>query len=222
VKYRDHLPQLDGGLFVTDGGIETTLIFHEGLDLPAFAAFDLLKDEEGTRALRRYFEPFAELARERGVGLVLESPTWRASPRWAAEIGYSEEELDRLNRKAIALMEELRDEYESDATPVVISGCVGPHDDGYNPAEMLSAEAAQDYHSTQIATFRETAADMVTAITMTYVEEAVGLTRAAVAAGMPVAISFTVETDGRLPSGQALGEAVDQVDGETMAGPPTS
>ena len=84
MSYRDHLPQLDGDLFLTDGGIETTLIFHEGIDLPAFAAFDLLKDEEGTEALRRYYEPYTALARERGVGLVLESPTWRASPRWAA------------------------------------------------------------------------------------------------------------------------------------------
>ncbi|HZI91903.1 MAG TPA: homocysteine S-methyltransferase family protein [Thermoleophilaceae bacterium] len=219
MKHRHHLPQLEGGLFLTDGGIETTLIFHEGLDLPAFAAFDLLKDDEGTEALRRYFEPYAELAKERGVGFVLESPTWRASPRWAAEIGYSEGELDELNRKAIALMEEIRERYESAEVPVVISGCVGPQDDGYDPAEKLSASAAQDYHSTQIGTFGDTAADMVTAITMTYADEAVGLTRAAVKTGMPVAISFTVETDGRLPSGQALGEAIQHVDDETDGAP---
>ena len=219
MKHRQHLPQLEGSLFLTDGGIETTLIFHEGLDLPAFAAFDLLKDDAGTAALRRYFEPYAELARERGVGLVLESPTWRASPRWAAEIGYSQRELDALNRKAIALMEEIRERYESAEAPVVISGCVGPHDDGYDPSEHLSAGAAEDYHSVQIGTFSETAADMVTAITMTYADEAVGLTRAAIRAGMPVAISFTVETDGRLPSGQGLGEAIEQVDDETDRGP---
>jgi len=153
------------------------------------------------------------------VGFVLESPTWRASPRWAAEIGYSDEELDRLNRKAISLMEEIRERHESDRAAVVISGCVGPQDDGYSPGEMLSAEAGQDYHSTQIGTFSDTAADMVTAITMTHVEEAVGVTRAAAEADMPVAISFTVETDGRLPSGQALGEAIEQVDGNTDSGP---
>ena len=219
MKYREHLPQLDGGLFLTDGGIETTLIFHEGLELPAFAAFDLLKDDDGTEALRRYFEPYARLARDRGVGLVLESPTWRASPRWAAEIGYSDGELDALNRKAISLMEEIRERHESAETPVVISGCIGPQDDGYNPAAKLTSAAAQDYHSTQIATFSDSAADMVTAITMTYADEAVGLTRAATEAGMPVAISFTLETDGRLPSGQALGEAVQQVDEQTDRGP---
>ena len=219
MSYRDHLPQLDGNLFLTDGGIETTLIFHEGIDLPAFAAFDLLKDEEGTEALRRYYEPYTALARERGVGLVLESPTWRASPRWARELGYTEQELDTFNRKAIALMEEIRDGFGPNAAPVVISGCIGPQDDGYSPAQKLTAAAAQDYHATQIDTFQSTAADMVTGITMTYAEEAIGLTRAATQAELPVVISFTVETDGRLPSGQALGDAIGQVDEETGGAP---
>ena len=153
------------------------------------------------------------------MGFVLESPTWRASPRWAAEIGYSEQQVHDLNRKAIALMEEIRERYESPDAPIVISGCIGPHDDGYDPREKLTAPGAQDYHSTQIATFRETAADMVTAITMTYADEAVGITRAAGEAGMPIAISFTLETDGRLPSGQALAEAIQQVDAETDRAP---
>ena len=217
--YRQGLPQLDGGLFVTDGGIETTLIFHQGLDLPAFAAFVLLKDEAGSDELRRYYAPYVALACEQGVGFVLESPTWRASPRWAAELGVSDAELDELNRKAIALMEELREDASASGAPVVISGCVGPHDDGYSPATKLSADDARDYHSTQIQTFSETAADMVTAITMTYADEAIGLTRAARAAGLPVVISFTVETDGRLPSGQELGDAIGQVDEATGGAP---
>jgi homocysteine S-methyltransferase len=219
VSHRHALPQLEGGLFVTDGGIETSLIFHQGLDLPAFAAFVLLADEAGTEELRRYYAPYVELAREQRMGLVLESPTWRASPRWAAEIGYDEDQLDRLNRSAIALMEELRADAAGSGAPVVISGCIGPQDDGYNPAAKLSAAAAQDYHSTQIGTFRETAADMVTAITMTYADEAIGLTRAAGEAGLPAVISFTVETDGRLPSGQALGDAIREVDEATDGSP---
>ena len=199
--YRDRLPQVEGGLFITDGGIETTLIYHRGLELPAFAAFDLLKDDAGTEELRRYYVPYALLAREHGVGLVLESPTWRANPDWAAEIGYSLDELDAFNRKAIALMEELREEYAGRA-PIVISGCVGPQSDGYSPETILSAAEAEAYHSTQIGTFADTAADMVTAITMTYADEAIGVARAAAKAGLPSAISFTVETDGRLPNGQ--------------------
>lgn len=219
MTYRDHLPQLDGGLFLTDGGLETTLIFHDGIDLPAFAAFPLLESREGTLRLRRYFEHYATLAREHGLGFVLETPTWRANPRWGAEVGYDERRLDQLNRRAIGLMEELRADYEREGAPVVISGCIGPYDDGYDPAQKLSAEAAQQYHATQIETFSDTAADMVAALTVTYVDEGVGVARAAREAGIPAAISFTVETDGRLPSGQPLGEAIQQADEETSDAP---
>jgi S-methylmethionine-dependent homocysteine/selenocysteine methylase len=166
--------------------------------------------------LRRYYAPYLELAREAGVGFVLESPTWRASPRWAAELGVSERELDELNRRAIALMEELAGQA---AGPTVISGCIGPHDDGYNPTTKLTAAQARDYHATQIATFAGTAADMVTAMTITYADEAIGLALAARDAGIPIAISFTLETDGRLPSGQGLGEAIAEVDEATDAAP---
>jgi homocysteine S-methyltransferase len=150
--------------------------------------------------------------------LILESPTWRANPDWAAEIGYSLDELDAFNRKAIGLLEEIREEHASEH-PIVISGCVGPQGDGYSPETMLTPEEAHRYHSTQIETFADTAADMVTAITMTYPEEAIGVTRAAVDNGLPVVISFTLETDGRLPTGQALGGAIQQVDDDTQAGP---
>jgi S-methylmethionine-dependent homocysteine/selenocysteine methylase len=216
--FRHALPQLEGGTFLTDGGIETVLIFHRGIELPAFAAFVLLEDEAGTDELRRYFEPYLELARRHGTGFVLDAPTWRANPRWGAEIGRSAAEIDAANRRAITLMAELRDRHAGRA-PVVVSGTIGPHDDGYDPAVRLTAEEAEAFHATQIATFADTAADMVTALTLTYADEAIGITRAAAAAGMPAAVSFTVETDGRLPDGTTLAEAVEQVDAETATPP---
>ena len=219
MSHRTSLPQLEGDLFLTDGGIETTLIFHQGLDLPEFAAFVLLDDDEGVDQLRRYYEPYLALARESGAGFVLESPTWRANPIWADRVGVSPEKLDELNRRAIGLMEELRDGAGTGDAPVVISGCIGPQDDGYRPSATMSADTARDYHSTQIGTFADTAADMVTAITMTYPDEAIGVALAAQDAGLPSAISFTVETDGRLPNGQALGDAIEEVDGATGGAP---
>ncbi len=216
MRYRDQLPQLGGGPFMTDGGIETTLIFQLGFNLPEFAAVDLLRSAVGTDALRGYYARYAELATQLGIGFVCESPTWRASPAWAARLGYSVSELDHLNRVAIELMEEVRNRYEDSAAPFVISGCVGPQGDGYSPDEMLAPEVAESYHETQVETFAQTSADMVTAITMTYAAEAVGIVRAASKVGLPVAISFTVGTDGRLPSGQPLGEAIDQVDQQTQ------
>jgi S-methylmethionine-dependent homocysteine/selenocysteine methylase len=217
--YRNDLPQLADSVFLTDGGIETTLIFHDGLDLPEFAAFVLLDDEGGRETLRRYFRSHAAVARQAGCGFVLEAPTWRASPDWAAKLGRSPQQLDSANRAAIDLMVELREEFEAPGTPVVISGCVGPRSDAYRPSELMTPEEAERYHAVQVSTFAATEADLVTGITMTHSAEALGLVRAARSHGMPVAVSFTVETDGVLPSGESLGAAVEDVDAATGSYP---
>ena len=211
-RYRDALPQLGDATFLTDGGLETTLIFRDGHDLPYFAAYDLLTRNGGEDALRRYFEPYVRIALARGVGIVLETPTWRASPDWAARMGHSGDRLEALNRRAVELLHELRDELETEATPIVVSGCVGPRGDGYVVGETMTADEAANYHGAQIRSFAEAGVDLVTAITMTYTGEALGIVRAAQAVDLPVVISFTVETDGRLPSGQPLGEAIDELD----------
>jgi S-methylmethionine-dependent homocysteine/selenocysteine methylase len=218
-KYRHRLPQLGDQLFLTDAGIETTLIFHDGLDLPCFAAFHLLKDASGTEALRRYYRRHAAIARENATGFILESATWRASADWGAKLGYGPEDLDAANRKAIALLQELRDEFETPSSPMVISGNIGPRGDGYDPGAVMTVEAAQGFHARQVDIFAETGADMVSAATMTNTPEATGVVRAAAAVGMPVAISFTVETDGHLPTGETLGQAIDAVDAATGAYP---
>jgi homocysteine S-methyltransferase len=218
-RYRNRLPQLGPGLYLTDGGIETTLIFHEGLELPDFAAFHLLKTPAGEAALRKYFRTYAELAKRFATGLVLESATWRANPDWGTRLGYTPEMLADANRRAIHLLEEIRNEHETQRTPVVISGCLGPRGDGYVPDRAMSEQEAEAYHQLQVETFAGSAADMVCAITMNYVEEAVGIARAAQRADMPVAISFTVETDGNLPTGQPLRAALEQVDRATSAYP---
>ena len=216
---RRSLPQLDGGLFLTDGGIETTLIFHDRMELPHFAAFVLLRAESGRAALRRYYTSHAGIARAQGLGFILESPTWRASADWGARLGYSGAELAEANRQSIAMMRELRAELAAPETPVVISGCVGPRGDGYDPGQAMSPRAAEAYHAAQIDTLAEAGADMIAALTMTNATEAIGIARAAEGAGLPAALSFTLGTDGRLPTGQSLGEAVAEVDAATGASP---
>jgi S-methylmethionine-dependent homocysteine/selenocysteine methylase len=218
-RYRERLPQLNGGLFLTDGGIETTLIFNDGFELPLFAAFDLLKHRDGQAALGKYFRTYAAIARQYSVGFVLESATWRASADWAVKLGYSRDELLAANRQAVAMLHEIREEFDSERTPMVISGCIGPRGDGYNPASFMSEAEAENYHRLQAEIFGDADADMITAITMTYPEEAIGIVRAGQAAGMPVVISFTVETDGRLPNGQNLRDAIAQVDSATGHAP---
>jgi S-methylmethionine-dependent homocysteine/selenocysteine methylase len=218
-KYRNQLPQLSDRIFLTDGGIETTLIYHDGQLLPYFAAFDLLKTRNGRAAVQAYFRRHIAIAREHGVGFILESATWRANPDWAQRLGYSAEALAAVNREAIAMLHELRAEFETAASPVVISGCIGPRGDGYNADQRMSADVAAAYHQAQARVFADAGADLITAITMTYSDEAIGIAQAARDLGMPVVISFTVETDGRLPSGETLPAAIAAVDAATDAAP---
>jgi S-methylmethionine-dependent homocysteine/selenocysteine methylase len=210
------LPQLTGNtLFVTDGGLETELVFHDGIDLPAFAAFPLLASPDTRARLRRYYDGYLAIAREHGAGFIIETPTWRANQDWAAQLGYSPAQLDTLNRAAVDLAEEIRAVATTDGLTAVVSGCVGPRGDGYDPRDAMTAEDAERYHAVQVGTFADTTADQVTAITMTNTAEAIGVVRAATAAGIRAAVSFTVETDGRLPTGQPLHDAIEQVDAET-------
>jgi homocysteine S-methyltransferase len=218
-QYRASLPQLAGQLFITDGGNETTLVFDDGFELPLFAAFPLLDSATGRAALRRYFDRYVEIALRDRRGIVLDTPTWRASSVWGDQLGYDAAALDRINRDAVAILVEQRERHQSVSTPVVISGCVGPRGDGYALAETMSAAEARDYHAAQIETFADTAADLVSALTLNYVDEAVGIAWAGQQADVPTAISFTVETDGRLASGTSLGDAINAVDEQTSGYP---
>lgn len=208
------LPQLER-LFLTDAGLETDILFNQGIDLPHFASITLLQTDDGRRALQDYYRGFLELARRMGTGLILESATWRSSPDWAEPLGLSLAELDALNADAISMLMALRDEYQSDANPIIVSGCIGPRGDGYDPGRIMSVDEAQAYHAHQAQIFRSAGVDMIAAITMTNIPEATGLARAAKARDVPVAISFTVETDGRLPTRDTLADAIAAVDEAT-------
>jgi homocysteine S-methyltransferase len=195
--------------------METVLIFDYGLELPDFASFVLLDEPTGVRALRSYYARFLDIARERRAGIVLDTPTWRANADWGERLGYSPEALADFNRRGVALLEELR--RDAKEMQLVISGCIGPRGDGYQVGDAMTSEEAESYHQPQVETFAGTTADLVSALTLTYVDEAVGIVRAAEKAGIPSVVSFTLETDGRLPSGQALKDAVAEVDAETGA-----
>ena len=214
-KYRQSLPQLSDHLFVTDAGLETELVFKHGIELPEFASFVLLNKAEGRRVLRDYFSSFVDLAQRHGIGAVLETPTWRANRDWGQRIGYDAEALAGANRTAVNLLTSIRDEREQPGLPIVISGNLGPRGDGYVPGERMSCDEAQHYHGEQVQTFSSTDADMVSAFTLNYTEEAIGIVRAARECRMPINISFTVETDGRLPTGETLREAIEATDDAT-------
>ena len=213
--YRNRLPQTSSDLFLADGGLETTLVFDEGLDLPDFAAFVVLDRPEELPALDRYYDAYAAVAVRDRVGIVLDTPTWRASSDWVARQGGGTDEVARINRAGVELLEAVRRRHETPATPVVINGAIGPRGDGYSPDTFMTAQEARNYHALQVRTFADSAADMVSAITMTYAEEAIGIASAAREADIPVVIAFTTETDGVLPSGQSLADAIGAVDAAT-------
>ena len=213
------LPQLSGGTFVTDGGLETDLIYNRGIDLPEFASFVLIDDPGGKNALIDYYRAYYKIALEHGAGFVLDTPTWRANRDWGERLGYDSGRLADANRRWADAVAGMRAEWSGDGVPVVLSGNIGPRGDGYVTGDLMSADEAAEYHGEQIATFAGTDLEMVTVLTLTYADEAVGVARAAEAHGLPSVISFTLETDGRLPSGQRLGDAIDHVDWETGGAP---
>lgn len=204
-------------LFLTDSGLETDLIFNRGIDLPCFAAITLLMRPDGEALLRDYYLDHAGIAEKSGYGFVLESVTWRASPDWAAPLGLSNEELDALNRRAVDLLHDIRRELPD--TPTLVSGCIGPRGDGYVADTAMSAEEAHRYHRHQARLLADAGVDLVTALTMPTVAEAIGITRAVAEARVPLALSFTVEVDGTIPQGVPLIEAIAEVEQATSAYP---
>jgi S-methylmethionine-dependent homocysteine/selenocysteine methylase len=214
-RYRDSLPQLSGDFFLTDAGIETDIIFNKGVEIREFAAHTLLPDESGREVLKDYFRGFLTLAREMDAGFQLDSQTWKAHMHWADDLKATEQELKKANQDAIAFISELREEFKDNAKPIVLNALIGPRGDAYAPEEEVAANEAEQYHCKQMSWLADTDVDMVSALTFTQSDEATGAVRAARKYGLPIMVSFTVETDGKLPMGQPLGEAIEAVDDAT-------
>jgi homocysteine S-methyltransferase len=216
-RYRDNLPQLSGDLYLTDAGVETDLMFNHGIEIREFAAHTLLPDAVGREALANYFRGFMSLANEYDAGYILDSQTWKAHMHWASDLGEDEQILRKANEESIAFMSGLRKEFSGNTRPIVLNAAIGPQGDAYAPEADVAAEQAEEYHAKQLGWLSATDADMVTAMTFTQSDEAIGVVRAATKVGLPAVVSFTVETDGKLPTGQPLGEAIRSVDEATDA-----
>lgn len=212
---RSSVPVPGGPLALSDSGLETDLVFLKGVDLPEFASFPLLRDDEGRRLLESYYREHAQVAADHGLGFVFETPTWRSSSDWGARLGFDQAGLDEVNRAAVALVRDVRDSTPGLTGPTTLSGVIGPRGDGYSVGDAMTAEAARDYHRRQVEVFAEARCDMVSTMTTTYAAEGAGVALAARDVGIPVAVSFTVETDGRLPDGSTLEDAIAAVDAAT-------
>lgn len=204
---------LRGQQFVCYTGMETDLIFNKGIDLPEFAAFPLLETESGQKIIDGYYQRLIEFAAQRNIGVILDGVTWVASRDRAQKLGYTPKQLADINVQAVQLMVQARLNYGD--LPTLICADVGPRADAYARDEPMSAAQAEKYHAEQLSFFVNIDVDFVTAYTIGYVDEAIGMARAALALELPIVISFTVETDGRLPSGMGLKECIAQVDEAT-------
>jgi S-methylmethionine-dependent homocysteine/selenocysteine methylase len=214
-KYRNALPQLSGDLFLLDAGLETDLIFNHDIDIPEFASHTLLPDPKGREAMVNYYREFLTLAATTGAGFLLGVPIWKAHMHWAKDLGASEADLRQANHDSVAFVSELRDEFSENAKPILLDAVIGPRGDAYAPDEAVAVDEAERYHAKQIGWLAVTEVDIVTGLTFTQSDEAIGFVRAARSAGLPSVMSFTVETDGKLPTGQPLGEAIRAVDDAT-------
>jgi S-methylmethionine-dependent homocysteine/selenocysteine methylase len=213
----DELPQLGDAVFLTDGGIETDLIYRRGIDIPEFASFVLHEDADAELVVRDYFRDYLRTGAAAGYGLVFETLTWRASTDWGEALGYDSARLRDVNERAATFLLDLR-ERDADTT-VVVSGCIGPRGDAYSDLGSMDGDAAEEYHAVQIAALAAAGVDLVSALTLTNAAEAVGVARAARAYSIPSVISFTVETDGALPDGTPLSAAIAAVDRATDNAP---
>ena len=208
--------QFDGKTFLTDGGLETHLVFHDGLDLPQFAAFPLLRDAAGRQAMSQYFNGFLDEAEALAMGFVLDTATWRASVGWGARMGWSATDIDAANREAVAFAMALK---AGRQVPIVINGVIGPHGDAYRPEAVLTPGQAADYHRRQIEVLAAAGVDMISAMTISSTGEAIGIAQAAKEQDIPVVLSFTLETDGKLVGGTTLEAAIAVTDDATNGSP---
>ncbi len=217
-RYRQALPQLDGNTFLCDAGLETDLIFNHGIEIREFAAHTLLEDDLGRQALSDYFQGFLSLARDSGCGFILDTQTWKAHPYWGEDLNASNEQLQQANQESVAFIAALRDQYSANTGPIILNAIVGPRGDAYAPEVELAVDEAEAYHTQQLGWLVDTETDMVTAMTFTQSDEASGFVRAANTLNLPAVISFTVETDGKLPTGESLASAISSVDAATQSG----
>lgn len=205
--------------YLTDGGLETFMIFEKGFDLPCFSSHALLETENGRKALTEYLKDFLEIAKKSNRGYVLGTETWRLNGGWKDELGLSDAELLEKNAEAVRFAIQIRSANETEAFPIVINGLIGPIGDGYVADHILSVEDSMALHVPQIHTLAKSGVDMVSALTLTHTSEAIGIVNAAREVEMPIVISFTLETNGLLPSGQSLRDAINEVDAATNAYP---
>lgn len=213
------LPQLNGQICLTEGGIETYMQYKKGHELKSFCLFDLMNDPDAVSDLRVYHERLIEVALKHKVGAILDGIHYRTSRDWGELLGYSRQGLKEIVIRGVEFYKDLARQYQTAHSPMPVSGVVGPRGDAYAIGHIMTAAEAQDYHAEQIETMKLAGADFATALTFSQVDEAIGVVRAAQTFDFPVVVSFALGADGHLKTGVPLADAITAVDQATQNGP---
>jgi homocysteine S-methyltransferase len=212
-------PQKAGRLYLTEGGTETELLYKYGFALPQFALFPLLDNPQAVSKMREMFQSYLDVAVRHKMCALMGGLDYRASPDWGALLGYSPQSLADANLRSIEFLRDIAREYASDIPDIVIEGLIGPRGDAYERNASITVDEAEDYHSVQLETLKRANVDLALAITFNNVPESIGVARAAVKIGVPLAISLTLDGTSKLSSGPRLGEAITTIDRETDHAP---
>ena len=95
------LPQQKGRMYVTDGGIETHMIFNLGQQVPDMSVYLLNASETGRNLMRDYYRAYIPICRRAGQGFLFDTNTWRANPDWGFRAGLDLAELRAANIEAV-------------------------------------------------------------------------------------------------------------------------
>jgi S-methylmethionine-dependent homocysteine/selenocysteine methylase len=212
---RDFPPRLENKFYLTEGGTETDVLYKWGFELPEFAMFPLLDDPKADQVIRDIYRRYFDVAEKHDTGMLIVGHDYRASPDWGAKLGYTPEGLADMERRTIGFLDSIRREYEDRVSDVYIAGGVGPRGDAYGTGGGITEAEAEDYHSVQLTTLKSTPADMAIALTINNIAEAVGIVRAAESIDIPIGISLTLTTEGRLGSGPTLRDAIETIEEKT-------
>lgn len=215
-------PREDGILYLTEGGTETEVIYRHGHELRDFAMFELMNKPEAVRDMENMYRRYLDKAAQYGFSALMSGFDYRASPDWGAKLGYSAEGLREMQHKCIDFLRGVSRAYEDQIERIAIAGCIGPKGDAYSLNRDITAEEAEDYHATQCETLRDCGVDLIWAATINNIPEAVGISRAAARVGLPVNMSFTLDSSHKLKSGPSLKEAIEATDTEAGAARPDS
>lgn len=207
--------QVEGRYYLSEGGMETEVMYKHGFDFPHFAVFELLKNPKAVSALQAMYRQYFDVVAKHQMVALVGGLDYRASPDWGALLGYSADGLSDMNHRCIDFLRDLAKEYIGEIDEILIQGFIGPRGDAYETNTVITEQESEDYHSVQLQTLKEADVDLASALTFNNIPESIGVAKAAARLDLPLCISLSLDGSSRLNSGPSLGDAIKTIDAAT-------